>query len=73
MNERTTDRIWVCEICDQTLVWLKGSSIPKLPPDYLETCKLRKHMVDMECIAFRDLRRARTLLRDEKVGAARRS
>jgi hypothetical protein len=66
-----TDRSWTCEICGQTLVWLKGATVPKLPPKYFDTCKLQRYMVGTDCIAFRDLRRARQLIRNEKMGGAR--
>jgi hypothetical protein len=53
---------WDCPLCGQSLEIGGG-----LPPDYFETCRLRDHMIGQECIAYRDLERARRLLLDEGV------
>ena len=51
--------IWECEICGQEI--LLNPRGPQLPANFSENCKLREHMIGNECIAFRDLPRAKEL------------
>ena len=55
-------RDWKCPICAQTVVFGPQGPI-ELPEGYFEACKLRKHMVGDECIAFSDLETAMRLWR----------
>ena len=51
-------RIWTCPICEQTVIARPGSQ-PTLPPGYFDNCKLKDHMIGVECIARRDLEAAK--------------
>ena len=56
------DRSWTCEICGQSLFRPAGSTKTILPPGYFQNCKLRDHMIGDECIAYRDLPKAKSLV-----------
>jgi hypothetical protein len=56
------ERIWVCQLCGQRVTWAVGSKEPWLPRGYFEACKLRGHMVGIECVAYRDVPTAKRLL-----------
>jgi hypothetical protein len=64
-QEELERRIWTCELCGQSVI-KRPNSRPILPSGYFENCKLRDHLVGDECIARRDLARARTLLKEPK-------
>lgn len=51
-------QVWDCPLCGQVVEI--GSE--KLPPDYFESCRLREQLVGDECLAYRDLERARQIL-----------
>ena len=55
------DRSWTCEVCGQSLFRPAGSAKVILPPGYFQNCKLRDHMIGDECIAYRDLPKAKSL------------
>jgi hypothetical protein len=54
-------RIWKCPICAQTVI-ARPSSQPILPSGYFDNCKLKDHMVGIECVARGDLATAKRLL-----------
>jgi hypothetical protein len=56
-------RVWTCELCGQSVIKRLGSA-PILPSGFLENCKLRDHMIGNECIARRDLKAARKLIKE---------
>jgi hypothetical protein len=51
---------WTCELCSQVVEW-GANGKPLHPVQVYEKCKLEKHYVGNECIAYRDLSKAREL------------
>jgi hypothetical protein len=51
---------WTCEICGQA-VERHPNGKPFRPVQVLENCKLKDHYVGDECIAYRDLAKAKEL------------
>jgi len=56
------EKAWACEICGEVVVWQVNGK-PVHPIEVYETCKLKAHYVGDECIAYRDLLRAKELAR----------
>jgi hypothetical protein len=54
-------RVWKCPICAQTVITRPGSQ-PILPSGYFDNCKLKHHLVGVECIVRRDPEGAKRLL-----------
>jgi hypothetical protein len=55
---------WICELCGERVALpTEQSARPQLPAN----CKLRDYSIGEECVAFRDLRRARELLNAEAL------
>jgi hypothetical protein len=61
--EELQKRVWTCELCGQSVINRLGSA-PILPSGFLENCKLRDHMIGDECIARRDLKAGRKLIKE---------
>jgi hypothetical protein len=55
-------KAWSYEICGQVVEW-QATGKPRHPVEVYETCKLKGHYVGDECIAYRDLPKARELVR----------
>jgi hypothetical protein len=60
-RDQLKSRVWTCPICGQHVIQRPNSG-PVMPPDYIENCKLRDHLIGNECIARGDLAGAKRLL-----------
>lgn len=58
---------WRCSLCGVTVDW--KDNIPILPAGYFDTCKLKDHLIGNECVAYRDIHRARKLLAAKQSNA----
>ena len=62
LNEPAPPRTWTCPFCQQTV---RVAEDGKLQDDsFCDQCLLQEHIVDGQCVAFRDRRRALDLLLD---------
>ena len=55
-------KAWTCEICGQLVEW-QANGKPLHPVEVYEACKLKEHYIGDECIAYRDLPKAKALAR----------
>jgi hypothetical protein len=56
--------VWTCPYCKQSIEIISGR--PELPPGYFQKCLLRDRMIADECIAYRNLDRARELIAERR-------
>jgi hypothetical protein len=61
--EKTSANTWTCPFCQQKIRIGAYGFCPSAA--FFERCQLKEHIVDDECVAYRDPRKARQLMADK--------